>query len=153
MKKFIVKFKGSEKIFGKYISRKEAANELTDYIHDFNKENKNFESIYLSPFDFFLEEVECEDVNEVITCFDSAKRYLKLEGPNEKNTGPLIALDQLFTIAEAWNKADGFVADFLDMKQKKWFPRFKYDENAAGFVFGYSVCSPPGMDAYLGSLL
>ena len=74
MKKYIVKYKDSGKVFGEYNSRKEAANELTDYIYDFNKENKNFESLYLSPFDFVLEEVERNEVNEVITDFESAKK-------------------------------------------------------------------------------
>lgn len=61
-----------------------------------------------------------------------------LEEINPKHLEALIALNQLFTIAEAWNKADGFVPDFSDIKQKKWFPKFKYDKDAAGFVYLYT---------------
>lgn len=53
---------------------------------------------------------------------------------NPKHIEALIALNKLFTIAQAWNKEDGFVPDFSDKEQDKWFPRFKYDEDAAGFV-------------------
>lgn len=53
---------------------------------------------------------------------------------NPKHIEALIALNKLFTIAQAWNKEDGFVPDFLDWNQDKWFPWFKYDEDAAGFV-------------------
>ena len=138
MKKHVVKFKDSEKVFGEYASSEIASNEVMDYIHYFNKE---YEGEYLSPFDFVLEEVECNEVNEEITCFESAKRYLNLKGPNEKNIAPLIALDQLFTIAEAWNKADGFVPDFSDWHQEKWFPWFSYDKKTAVFVFVYTDCA------------
>ena len=138
MKKFVVKYKDSEKVFGEYASSEIASNEVMDYIHYFNKE---YEGEYLSPFDFVLEEVECNEVNEEITCFESAKRYLNLKGPNEKNIAPLIALDQLFTIAEAWNKADGFVPDFSDWHQEKWFPWFSYDKKTAVFVFVYTDCA------------
>ena len=150
MKKFVVKYKDSEKVFGEYASSEIASNEVMDYIHYFNKE---YEGEYLSPFDFVLEEVECNEVNEEITCFESAKRYLNLKGPNEKNIAPLIALDQLFTIAEAWNKADGFVPDFSDWNQNKWYPWFKYDKDAAGFVCTTANYTPAYASAYLGSRL
>ena len=150
MKKFVVKYKDSEKVFGEYASSEIASNEVMDYIHYFNKE---YEGEYLSPFDFVLEEVECNEVNEEITCFESAKRYLNLKGPNEKNIAPLIALDQLFTIAEAWNKADGFVPDFSDWSQNKWYPWFKYDKDAAGFVCATANYTPAYASAYLGCRL
>ena len=148
MKKYVVKYKDNEKVLGEYLSRKVASDELMDYIHYFNKE---YEGEYLSPFDFVLEEVECNEVNEEITCFESAKRYLNLKGPNEKNIAPLIALDQLFTIAEAWNKADGFVPDFSDLKQDKWFPWFKYDEDVARFVYANANYSSATANASIGS--
>lgn len=152
MKKFIVKFKDSNKIFGEFTSKEEASDKVMEYINGH----------YISPFDFELEEVECNDVNEVITDFESARRALGFN-PNSdftvvnkshyentiqlkdvtrlvseiapKHLEALIALNELFTIAEAWNKADGFVPDFLDIKQKKWFPKFKYVKDAAGFVY------------------
>ena len=137
MKKYIVKYKESGKVFGEYNSRKEASDILMEYIYYFNDCS---DGDYLSPFDFTLEEVECNEVNEEITCFESAKRYLNLKGPNEKNIAPLIALDQLFTIAEAWNKADGFVPDFSDWNQNKWYPWFKYDKDAERFEIGRASC-------------
>ena len=150
MKKFVVKYKDSEKVFGEYASSEIASNEVMDYIHYFNKE---YEGEYLSPFDFVLEEVECNEVNEEITCFESAKRYLNLKGPNEKNIAPLIALDQLFTIAEAWNKADGFVPDFSDWHQEKWFPWFSYDRKAEVFVCANTGSTPANAYASVGSRL
>ena len=53
---------------------------------------------------------------------------------NPKHIEALIALNKLFTIAQAWNKEDGFVPDFSDWEQDKWFPWFVYDKDAAGFV-------------------
>ena len=150
MKKYIVKYKESGKVFGEYASSEIASNEVMDYIHYFNKE---YEGEYLSPFDFVLEEVECNEVNEEITCFESAKRYLNLKGPNEKNIAPLIALDQLFTIAEAWNKADGFVPDFSDCKQYKWLPWFEYNKDTSGFVYAFSTYTTTYADACLGPRL
>ena len=147
MKKYVVKYKDSEKVYGEYSSRKEASDKLMEHINNFNK---YFEGEYLSPFDFVLEVVECDDVNEEITDFESARKYLKLEGPNKKNTAPLIALDQLFTIAEAWNKADGFVQDFSDCAQFKWIPCFKYDKDAARFVYHVSSYTTEYASACLG---
>ena len=150
MKKFIVKYKDSEKVFGEYASSEIASNEVMDYIHYFNKE---YDGEYISPFDFVLEEVECNEVNEEITCFESAKRYLNLKGPNEKNIAPLIALDQLFTIAEAWNKADGFVPDFSNWNQAKWYPWFGYNKDAAEFACTGSLNAPSTAHASSGSRL
>lgn len=43
---------------------------------------------------------------------------------NPKYLDALIALNKLFTIAEAWNKLDGFVPDFSNWSQNKWTPLF-----------------------------
>ena len=40
---------------------------LMDYICDHNEDLDVDDDDYLSPFDFVLEEVECKEVNEVIT--------------------------------------------------------------------------------------
>lgn len=86
MKKYIVKYKDSGKVFGWYSSRVEASFKVVEYINDFND---GLECDYVSPFDFTLEEVECKDVNEVITDFESAKRYLNQEKGLRPNT-PLV---------------------------------------------------------------
>lgn len=138
MKKFIVKYKDIEKIFGEFASKEEASDKVMEFINGH----------YISPFDFELEEVECNDVNKVITDFERARKALGFN-PNSdftvvkrshyentiqlkdvtklvneiapKHLEALIALNELFAIAEAWNKADGFVPDFLDIKQKSGF--------------------------------
>ena len=173
MKKYIIKnADGSEQTVMRAIhnSRKEAGETLMDYICD----QKNFLSIddddYLSPFDFILEEVECGDINEVITDFESARKALGLKPNvahipksgdvkrlvtdiNPKHIEALIALNKLFTIAQAWNKEDEFVPDFSDWEQDKWFPWFVYDKDAAGFVYATTHCTPSNATANIGSRL
>lgn len=158
MKKYRVKLEGSGDIFGEFSSRKEASIKLMEFINDFNKD---LNVSYISPFDFVLEEVEYREVNKVITDFETARKAIDLK-PNDdftvvkkkhsenimqiedvawlvnelnpKHIEALIALNELFTIAEAWNKADEFVPDFSDYKQQKWFPLFDYT-NDVGFVY------------------
>ena len=77
MKRYIIKnADGSEQSEMQAIhkSRKEAGETLMDYICDHN-EDLDVDD-YLSPFDFALEEVECTEVNEVITDFESARKAL-----------------------------------------------------------------------------
>ena len=170
MKKYIVKFKDSGKVFGEYTSKEEASDKVMKYIHDH----------YISPFDFVLEEVECKEVNEVITDFDSAIKYLVgntnddfivdkerlsksvvkikkaeklIKELNLKHIEALVSLNELFTIAEAWNKADGFVPDFSDWNQNKWYPWLKYDKDAAGFVAAATNGTPASAYANFGSRL
>lgn len=76
-----------------------------------------------------------------------------LEEINPKHIEALIALNRLFTIAEAWNKEDGFVPDFSNGNQCKYFPWFIYNNAAAGFVCAYTHYSPVYASAYLGSRL
>ena len=183
MKKYIIKnADGSEQSEMQAIheSRKEAGETLMDYICDHNEDLDIDDDDYLSPFDFVLEEVECKEVNEVITDFESARKALGgkpnadftvskkiLSGNvvhlndvarlvtdiNPKHIKALIALNELFTIAQAWNKEDGFVPDFSDWHQDKWFPWFKYDKDAAGFVFANTDNAPTDAYANFGSRL
>ena len=175
MKKYIVKLKGCGCIFGKFNSRKEASIKLMEFIND---SNKGLNMNYISPFDYELEEVECGEVNEVITDFESAKKYLVgktndvfgvvkkrlsknvdpikdaeilIKELNPKHIEALVALNRLFTIAEAWNKEDGFVPNFSDGTQYKYFPWFPYDEWTKRFV--YASTNYTFRFAYLGSLL
>ena len=168
MKKFIVKYKDREKVFGEFISKEEASDKVMEYIHDH----------YITPFDFVLEEVECKEVNEVITDFETARKFLGIKPNDEftvvrkkhsdiefdyveslvddinpKHIEALMALNKLFTIAEAWNKADGFVPDFSDCSQDKFFPWFKYDKDAAGFVCADTYNAPTAAGASIGSRL
>lgn len=181
MKKYIIKnADGSEQSEMQAIheSRKEAGRELMRYL-SYHNENWDVDN-YLSPFDFILEEIECKEVNEVITDFESARKALGIK-PNAdfyvvkrkhsekvanledtarlvtdikpKHLEALIALNELFTIAEAWNKGDGFVPDFSDWNQGKWFPWFVYDNDAAGFVCANTYNAPTPAYANIGSRL
>ena len=183
MKKYIIKnADGSEQSEMQAIhkSRKEAGETLMDYICEHNEDLDIDDDDYLSPFDFVLEEVECKEVSEVITDFESARKALggkpnadftiakkilsgnvvQLEDVarlvtdiNTMHIEALIALNELFTIAQAWNKEDGFVPDFSDWEQDKWFPWFVYDKDAAGFVCADTLNGPTYAYAHFGSRL
>lgn len=171
MRKYIIKnADGSEQTVMQAIhnSRKEAGRELMRYL-SYHNENWDVDN-HLSPFDFVLEEVDSKEVNETITDFEGARETLGLKPNvayipksgdvkrlvtdiNPKHIEALIALNELFTIAEAWNKEDEFVPDFSDWNQGKWFPWFKYDEDVAGFVYAYTNNSPTTARATFGSRL
>lgn len=190
MKKYIIKnADGSEQNIMRAIheSRKEAGRELMRYL-SYNNESWDVDN-YLSPFDFALVEVECKEINEVITDFESARKALggkpnadfyvvkrnhsekvaNLEDAarlalfgnverlvtdiNPKHLKALIALNKLFTIAQVWNKEDGFVPDFSDWEQDKWFPWFVYNKDAAGFVCANTTYAPTFAYATVGSRL
>ena len=181
MRKYIIKnADGSEQTVMRavYESCEEAGASMMNYIR-YHNENCDADN-YLSPFDFILEEVYVKDVNETVTDFNSARKALggkpnadftvakmilsgnvvQLEDVarlvtdiNPKHIEALIALNKLFTIAQAWNKEDGFVPDFSDWNQEKWFPWFVYNKDAAGFVFASASRTPSHAYAYIGSLL
>lgn len=183
MKKYIIKnADGSEQSEMQAIheSRKEAGETLMDYICDHNEDLNIDDEDYLSPFDFVLEEVECKEVNEVITDFESARKALGIKPNadfyvvkrkhsekvanfedvarlvtdiNPKHLESLIALNELFTIAQAWNKEDGVVPDSSDWNRVKWFPWFKYDKDATGFVFADTDSPPASVYAEIGTRL
>lgn len=152
MKKYIIKnADGSEQTVMQAVheSREEAGRVLMRYL-SYHNESWDVDN-HLSPFDFTLEEVEYPEVNETITDFEGARETLGLKPNvayipksgdvkrlvtdiNPKHIEALIALNELFTIAQAWNKEDGFVPDFSDKEQDKWFPWFEYHENVAEFV-------------------
>ena len=183
MKRYIIKnADGSEQSEMQAIhnTRKEAGETLMDYICNHNEDLDVDDDDYLSPFDFVLEEVECKEVNEVITDFESARKALggkpnadftvakkilsgnvvQLEDVarlvtdiNPKHIEALIALNKLFTIAQAWNKEDGFVPDFSNRNQWKYFPWFTYNNDAAGFVFANAANAATYASAHFGSRL
>lgn len=174
MKKYIIKYAGGIEqniMQAVHNSYNEAVQTLMDYICDHNEDLDVDDNDYLSPFNFVLEEVECNEVNEVITDFDSARKVLGLKLNdytlcehlhkfidqfisviNPKHINALVALNKLFTIAEAWNKEDGFVPDFSDCQQNKWFPWFKYDKDAAEF-YVIANTAPSFAYSYFGSRL
>ena len=159
-------------------------NEAAQTLMDFLNANNDFLSLkddnYLTPFDFKIEEVECTEVNETITDFESARKALGIkpntnfEVVNKKHSGKvaqfedvarlvtdinpkhikaLIALNKLFTIAQAWNKEDEFIPDFSDLNQDKCFPWFKYKKDIARFVFAGTDYTPMYTNANINSRL
>lgn len=183
MKKYIIiNSDGSQQnvMKAEHNTHKEAVDELVGYVDNYNSGTHSNENNYVSPFDFIIDEVEFMDTNELIPNFKYAQKYLGLY-PNEmdviaqkgsllteshlteirqfvtefnpKHIEALIALNKLFTIAQAWNKEDGFVPDFSDWEQDKYFPWFRYDDDAAGFVFAVTNHPPTHAPASFGSRL
>ena len=180
MKQYILKQIGNNEPIGKYSNKADAVDDMDTIIADHNEDLDSDDDGFLTPFDFTLEVVECQDVNETITNFDEARAFLGgkpnndytvskkvlsgncvqladvthlVQDVNPKHIKALIALNELFTIAQAWNKADDFVPDFSNSMQDKWFPWFVYDKGAAGFVFANTHNAPSGTVAHIGSRL
>lgn len=180
MKKFVLIQNGKEEPVGKYATKAEAANVMEQIIDDNNDDLDSDDENYLTAFDFHLEEVEVEEINEIVLSFDDARAYLNgkpnndftvskkvlsgncvqladvarlVQDVNPNHIKALVALNELFTIAEAWNKADNFVPDFSDASQSKYFPWFVYDKGAAGFVFATTPATATTTHAAIGSRL
>lgn len=179
MKKFQLKNVTDDEIVGTYDTKVDAIEAMNEVIDETNETNDETEEEGLSPFDFKLEVVEVDDASAINT-FDEARKYLngfpnadfviskkvmsgnclKLEDVaafvqdiNPHHLKALVALNKLFTIAEAWNKADGFVPDFADIGQWKYFPWFKYDDKNAGFVAAGTANAASNAAANIGSRL
>lgn len=132
-------------------TRKEALLTILHYATEVVKRDKDDSRIEI-PVDYMVEEVYMKDVNEEITDYESA---LESIGPTgfwhvrtvEQNTKALIALNKLFAIAAAWNKLDGFVPDFVNPEQGKWYPFFECCKDGIQFNSAFvvyatgSVCS------------
>lgn len=180
MKQYILKQIGNNEPIGKYSNKADAVDDMDTIIADHNEDLDSDDDGFLTPFDFTLEVVECQDVNETITNFDEARAFLGgkpnndytvskkvlsgncvqladvthlVQDVNPKHIKALIALNELFTIAQAWNKEDDFVPDFSNSMQDKWFPWFVYDKGAAGFVYAYTYHTPSHTNASIGSRL
>lgn len=160
---------------GTFASKQEAAEYMMNFIEEQNEDLDSDDEDYLTLFDFTLEEIESKEINEVITTFEEARKYLKgnpnddftvaanilsandvnklVKEVNPKHIKALIAYNRLCTIAQAWNKADGFEPDFSNTSQYKYFPWFVYDNGAAGFVYASTSYSASYAPAYFGSRL
>lgn len=180
MKKYLVTNKKTQEICGKFDSKSEAADEMLGFIEEHNEDVDSDDEEYLTPFDFTLEEIESKEINEVVTTYEEAREYLggkpnadftvakkilsgnhvKLDDVanlvsevNPKHIKALIAYNRLCTIAQAWNKADGFEPDFSNTSQYKYFPWFEYSRDAAGFVFALTDNTATYAGANVGSRL
>ena len=181
MIKFQLKNTENGEILGKFTTRQEAADAMDAYILDENEGLDPSDDEWLTPFGFDLEQVEVkEEINEIVVDYNTAREYLGgksnkqftvskrvaantvpglvevtrlVDALNPNHVEALIALNELFTIAEAWNKADDFVPDYSNRDQCKWFPWFVYDKDAAGFVYANAHNAPSLTTAYFGSRL
>lgn len=180
MKKYLVTNKKTQEICGKFDSKSEAADEMLGFIEEHNEDVDSDDEEYLTPFDFTLEEIESEEINEVVTDYEKAREYLGGKPNNDytvakkilsgncvqlddvshlvRDLNPahvqaLIALNELFTIAQAWNKEDEFEPDFSNPNQYKYYPWFVYEKDAAGFVFASANNTATGAYAHVGSRL
>lgn len=179
MKKFQLKNVTDDEIVGTYDTKVDAIEAMNEKIDATNEENEDTEEEGLSPFDFSLEVVDVDDAT-AITSYEEARKYLGgfpnadftiakkvlsgnslqledvasfIQELNPHHLKALVALNKLFTIAEAWNKADGFVPDFADRSQWKYFPWFRYDDESAGFVYALTHGTASAADAIFGSRL
>ena len=178
MKKYKLVCKDSDKIkfenlFDAKVDAIEAMNEEID---KYNDSYGLTEEEGLSPFDFTMDVVEVEEKKEdnggiekdfedareelgsfKVTSDEAAKHFDSLaqliRNANPRHIKVLIALNKLFTIAEKWNKEDGFVPDFSDKGQWKYFPWFRYSKEAAGFVYARTFNTASFADANFGSRL
>lgn len=180
MKKYLVTNKKTKEVCGKFDSKSEAADEMMVFINEHNEELDSDDEDYLTPFDFILEEIESKEINDIVTSYEEARKYLGGKPNNDftvakkvvsgncvkldevtrlvKDINPshvkaLIALNELFTIAQAWNKEDEFEPDFSNSNQYKYFPWFVYDNGAAGFVYASTATAATSTLANVGSRL
>lgn len=180
MKKYELHKIEENEYLGTFASKQEAVEFMLDFIEERNEDLDSDDEEYLTAFDFRLEEVEVEEINEIVSSFDDACAYLNgklnngftvskkilsgncvhpadvsllVKEVNPKHIDALIAMNELFTIAQAWNKADNFVPDFSDSTQCKYFPCFVYDKEVAGFVFANTNHTATYVSATIGSRL
>lgn len=157
MRKYVVRSKTTQQVFGKFETQNQASEKLVEYIKENNENYCSDEAGFLSIFDF---EVKEEEVQEVAN-YEAAKDILGLSdepliticGVSKHHAKALLALSKLFTIAEAWNKEDGFVPDFSNEEQRKYFPWFEYNKGYAGFVYANTTWAATHATADVGSRL
>ena len=177
MKKYKLVCKDSDKIKFENIfdAKVDAIEAMNEEIDTYNDKYNLTEEEGLSPFDFTMDVVEVEEKKEnndiekdfedareeldsfKVTSDEAAKHFDSLaqliRNANPRHIKALIALNKLFTIAEKWNKEDGFVPDFSNKGQWKYFPWFKYEGESAGFVFASTNYAASAASANFGSRL
>lgn len=163
MKKYKLVCKDSDKIKFENIfdAKVDAIEAMNEEIDTYNDKYNLTEEEGLSPFDFTMDVVDVEEKKEDndiekdfedarekldsfnVTSDEAAKHFDSLaqliRNANPRHIKALIALNKLFTIAEKWNKEDGFVPDFSNKGQWKYYPWFKYNGESAGFVCAHTA--------------
>jgi hypothetical protein len=102
--------------------------------------NKIYKVVVLdeeSPTEENILNINCQEKAEDINSFEKACTYLRREkvcNPANRHYKAMVAFFKLVTIAEAWNRADGFVPNYDFSSQRKYYPWFIYDGAVAGFA-------------------
>ena len=169
MKKYVIKNADGSKqkvMPAVHKTRKEAMLTILRYATETVEDGKDDCSVGLL-VDYMVKEVEEDDARECIPDLVSAIAFLQTRGLLRKEIRPcdfwgslnpthfeaLDALNKLFTIAQAWNIRDGFVPDFSNRGQEKWFSWFTYEKATERFVFSSTVYTPASAFANIGSRL
>ena len=146
MKKFIVKLKSDNSVLGIFDTKIDASKFI---VKSFN--NNLIDTI----FDIICEE---KDAEYPLTFSDACKFLgitegtIALKGDNGIAKSA-VAFYKLAIIAKAWNKIDGFVPDFSNSDQFKYYPWFVYKSTHAGFVYANTHSAVSYTGAYIGSRL
>lgn len=136
----------------------EAGKWVEEYTREQNEGLDPNDEGYCSPFDFSLEMVEVTrkdiDNKEDASAFArwQGECCLTMYGLTRSRARAIRALDRLLTIAQQWNKEDGFVPDFSSKGQLRYFPLFEYDKGEEVYKCVSAGLSRRGY-AYLGALL
>ena len=145
---YMVYVEGEKAPVVKHDTRKKAEKEAQRLADTLGKEVYVLESTSMATPD---------EINMIVSSYEKALDYLGREnnvcmcGIADKHGKAMIAIHKLITIAEAWNKADGFVPDYDNPNQWKWFPWFK--KTPAGFVCAYTNYTASTTHANFGSRL
>ena len=151
MKKFLLKKKKSRKIICEF----DSAEKAQVYVIKLVRKNRT------SIFDYSIKEVEYEDSVCKFPNYEASKEIL---GNDDSETSIKVSksnakvfkfLNELITIAKAWNKLDNFVPDFSDKNQKRYIPRFIISNNRITYYDtfrSYGICgfAPYGASVGLG---
>lgn len=166
MKKYRLKNLADDEIVGVFKTKAKAIAVMNDLVDGINETNGETVENGLSQFDFALDVIE--DVDDEIDLFEHAIKHLSDKCVYDSNTEDLstltreanphhikalIALNRLFTIAEAWNDKCGFVPDFSNEKQNKWFPFFSYNKSYSCFMCSSIRLANADMSASIGARL
>lgn len=148
MKKFLLKKKKSRKIICEFDSSEKAQ------VYVIKLVRKNRTSI----FDYSIKEIEYEDstsykASKEILGNDDSETSIKVSKSNVK---VFKFLNEVTTIAKAWNKLDNFVPDFSDKNQSRYIPRFILNNDKIAYYdtvcsYGISNFAVYGAVAGLGS--
>lgn len=82
---------------------------------------------------------------------DTPEEILPYKTPKNKRQFAANDLARLDYIAEFLQQ--GFIPDYSNENEKKWFPYFEYNNKKAGFGFSDSLCVGSGADSTCGSRL